>query len=290
MNFLRTRSCKALSLVEVLVVIFLISTSLLMMIRLFPNIFMLNKKTEDLITARNLTEELFQTLRGEANSDEDSNITYYENHNVIANNLVNSSKCFWKLVTLTADPNYATYGVLGATSQGNCLDTLLNPTSNSNADTLYTAINPSSNDPNTGKWVATKTFWINWRNRIETQLPTNSSTSSERASAIVTVRYVYLDPVTNVIKVALNDYSSFDDLKNGPKGVNVSGGPLPSLSTSKFMVEVNVSLYWKNRLDKGTYTRDPIKPNYRLSTLITPPLDTALQQSTTPTPAPTPTP
>lgn len=288
----RKISVKALSLVEILIVILLFSVSLLLVIRLYPAIFMLNKKTSDLVTAKNLTEELFQTLKGEVNtkvlvfnntSDYIGNNTittvnpYYKNTSstIPINNVVNPRKCFWQLVVLTEDPN-------GNGFTGNFLDTYLTD-NNTTSNNEFQKLNPSryeplGADPNTNDWIATYKFWNDWKIKVEKSLPVNDPTSKQRASATVSATYIYTDPNTNIFKKARDDYANYANFKNIID--DGSTYPLPSIQASKYMVEITVCMYWRNRIDKSAtlYTRNLNKPNYKLSTLIIPPLNSAVEQ------------
>ncbi|MEQ8171416.1 MAG: hypothetical protein ABRQ38_21170 [Candidatus Eremiobacterota bacterium] len=290
----RKISVQALSLVEILIVIFLFSTSILLVIRLYPAIFMLNKKTDDLVTAKNLTEELFQTLKGEVNtkvlifnntSAYPSGVAanticnkdpYYRNSStsIPINNIVNPRKCFWQLVALTEDPNGNGY-------TGNFLDTYL-IANNNTSNNKFQERNPSRYepaDPNSNDWIATYQFWNQWKIKVEKSLPVYDPTSAQRASATVAATYIYTDPNTNVFKKSRNDYTNYGDFKNIID--DGSTNPVPSIQSSKYMVEVTVCMYWRSIQDKssGTYTRNLNTPNYKLSTLIIPPLDSAVKQN-----------
>ncbi len=275
MKFFKSRAIiRALSLVEVLIVILLISTSLLMAIRLFPSIFLLNRKTDDMVKAKNLADDLIQALKSEVDTKRvlidpvkltsQTGDPYYVGTTVVINNLVNPYKCFWSLVYQTQSGIYDPAG----------LDTLI-------SDTQFgisgaTGRNPSkyepTGDPNSmTDWVAKRQFWVTWRNNVARQLPPNSPTAPDRASAIIRANYVYLDPNTNIFKDAL-----VDDNNNNFTQLVETITPLPSTKAAKYMAQITVSLYWRDRTAKGTYVRDPAVPQYKISTLITPPLNKAI--------------
>lgn len=269
---------RGMSLLEILICISIITVALLLFIRIFPYIFMLNRKTEDIHIAKNLTENLFQTLRAEINTSitiidiptltvpvTNPDLYFRDQPSIPANNLVNPYKCYWQLVQASF---YSPGG----------LDTYLDA-NNLTADTIFAGINPSRfeplNDPPDDDWIATKKFWIDWRNLVESQLPPGKSTSPDRASAIVTARYLSFDSNNNLVLAEGGSYPAIYNQVDGGTGQ-------PTTVAGRYVLELTVSMYWRPREMEGTYNRNINAPKYKLSTMLIPSLNLV--------PRPTPTP